>query len=78
MAAMAVVAVSFYFWHYHQSRSIYTMRRLPHAEELPRRCLAAPLAGVILSLLTMAILTALYYLIYRCATPAQCLNPQLW
>ena len=51
---------------------------LPHAEELPRRCLAAPLAGVILSLLTMAILTALYYLIYRCATPAQCLNPQLW
>lgn len=78
MAAMAVVAVGFYFWHYHQSRSIYTMRRLPHAEELPRRCLAAPLAGVILSLLTMAILTALYYLIYRCATPAQCLNPQLW
>lgn len=78
MAAMAVVAVGFYFWHYHQSRSIYTMRRLPHGGELTRRCLAAPLAGIVTALFAMAVLTALYYLIYHFCTPAQCRNPQLW
>ena len=78
IAAMALLAVGFYFWHYHRSRSIYTMRRLPSATEFPLRCLAAPTAGILTVLLTMAVLTALYYLLYHFCTPAICRNPQLW
>lgn len=55
------------------TRSIYLMRRLPDPWELHRRCWGKPLILFVCSLVLMAGLGAVYFLIYLLITPAGCL-----
>lgn len=73
LPAMAGVAVSFYSIHNRESRSSYLMRRLPNRWEYHRRCLAAPLAIAIATVLFALALQGIYYLVYLLRTPAICL-----
>ena len=66
--------VGLHYAHYRRgSMSIYLMRRLPDQSLLHRQCWTLPLLGLAAVLLTGLLLLGLYFLIYRCATPAQCL-----
>ena len=56
------------------SMSIYLMRRLPDRTLLHRQCWTLPVLGLMLVLLAGLLLLGIYYLIYRYATPAQCLS----
>lgn len=69
---------SHYAYHRNGSNAFYTMRRLPDKHELRRRCITLPLieAGVVL--LAMVIVFALYYIIYMCQTPDECIRPGQW
>ena len=70
---MIVMAVYFYFYHYQNGRSIYTMKRLPNRWELWRRCLTVPVLIIVLCGLLALLLTGIYYLVYLYCTPAGCL-----
>ena len=62
------VALIHYLYHYQGGRSIYRMRTLPQRGELGRRCLAAPAAALgrcVLAAVAVAVLCALYYLLFR-------------
>lgn len=76
------LAARHYLYHYQGSRSIYTMRRLPDAWELHRRCWALPLLLALGTLLAALALGAIYYAVYQLLTPDACLRPgqlrQLW
>lgn len=76
LICLAMVALSAYHYYYHTlgSKPIYLMRRLPRHWELHRRCLTLPAAGVVSSMAVLGALSALFYLIYRFCTPAQCLR----
>ncbi len=65
-------AILFYYSHYQDSKSIYTMRRLPNRWELWRRCLAIPGLFLALTIGSALILTGVYWLIWRFATPEGC------
>lgn len=69
IAFLLLVIVFHYRWHYNGSRSIYLMRRLPDRFELARRCLAFPVAAIIICLLTMVLLYFIYRTIYIYCTP---------
>ena len=58
---------------YTPSSSIYVMRRLPDAGELHRRCWGMPLLAMAAGAVLAVVLTVLYWLVYRFATPAECL-----
>lgn len=73
MLLSILLAWGFYAWHYQDSRSIYTMKRLPNPWELWRRVLTVPAAAAAVYGLTIPVLTGLYYLIYLWLTPAACL-----
>ncbi len=64
------------------SRSDYLMRRLPNRWELARRSYALPLLLILATLVTMALLLAIYYAVYLALTPPECLQPdqlsKLW
>lgn len=66
-------AIYHYLFHYHESKSIYLMKRLPNRWELYKRCFALPCLEILLSLLTALTLFLLYYGIYLCFTPKTCL-----
>ena len=65
-----IAAVLFYLYHYQGCRSIYTMKRLPDQWELWRRCLLLPIVFLLLSAVCTVMLTGLYWLLWRFATPA--------
>lgn len=67
-----------YAYHYLGSRSIYLMRRLPDGWELWRRCLTVPALLAVVFLLTIELLTFLYFLIFLLATPDACLPIEPW
>ena len=73
--AMVFVAVLHYQSHVRGSRSILLMRRLPDRWELHRRCLAAPLLGLLAAAAAALALWLLYFAVYRLATPQECLLP---
>lgn len=60
------------------SKSSYLMRRLPDKWEYLRRCLALPLATMLLGLVLIPLLTGLFYAIYIHFTPEQTLKPDQW
>ena len=70
---MMFVAVGFYSYHDQDSKSLYTMKRLPNRMELWRRVLAMPLLGAASCGIPAAVLTGVYYVIYLLCTPAGCL-----
>jgi len=71
--ALVFVAVGFYNYHSQDSRSIYTMKRLPNRRELWRRVLTLPVCAAIICGLTVLMLLGIYYAIYVFCTPAGCL-----
>lgn len=71
--SQAAMAVSHYCYFYHDTRSIYLMRRLPQRGLVPRSCLAAPLLCLGLLALLMAVLWLFYLGCYFLTVPAQCL-----
>ena len=60
------------------SKSVYLMRRLPDRWEYHRRCLTIPLLAILAGLVSIPLLTGIFYAIYLHATPAQCLQPNQW
>ena len=67
-----------YGYHYKDSRSIYTMKRLPNKYELHIRCFTVPVIGITVSIVISALLLVLFYLYYISKTPAECLHPDQW
>ena len=79
-AVLAVLALAssvvMYASFYQGGRSIYLMRRLPDGRRTLRRYVwSAPLRLMLTAVLWGVGLLALYYLIWRFATPPQCLVP---
>lgn len=68
-----VMVCSHYRSFYHDSKSIYVMKRIPHGSELHRRCLTLPLFGFLAGILFTAILIGIYVFAYYHMTPVQCL-----
>ncbi len=60
---------------YQGSRSIYLMRRLPDAWELPRRTAVLPLCGAATAICTAFLMYGILYAVYRSITPPICLPP---
>ncbi|MBO5973666.1 MAG: hypothetical protein J6Q16_03105, partial [Clostridia bacterium] len=58
--------------------SIYTMRRLPSRWEINKRSLPLPLLAAITVMVLAFIVLMIYFAIYMCATPEQCLRPDQW
>ncbi len=67
-----------YGYHYKDSKSIYTMKRLPNKSELHIRCLAVPVIGIILCLVFALCLILIFYYYYMAKTPTECLFPDQW
>lgn len=71
-ALMIAAAVMHYTYHFLESKSIYTMRRLPSVWELHRRCLTLPVGGMIISKGTAFLIVWICYGFYVGLTPAEC------
>lgn len=78
VALMIAAVVTHYAYHFEESKSIYTMRRLPSVWELHRRCLTLPVCGIIISLVTALALLLIYYDVYMAVTPEICITPGQW
>lgn len=78
VALMIAAAVMHYAYHFAESRSIYTMRRLPSVWELHRRCLTLPICGIIISLMTAFAILLICYGFYVGLTPKECIIPGQW
>ena len=75
---MLFAAVYHYQTHFHGSRSIYLMCRLPDRWELHRRCLAVPVLGGLSCAVVSFLLLLIYFAVYQLATPQECLTPHQW
>lgn len=80
IAVLAMVPLAWMFWHSHfvESKSIYTMRRLPNPRELPRRCLTVPVLAAVCYLFLALVLLLLDFAIYWRCTPSPLLPPSMW
>lgn len=67
-----------YASYYRGSKSIYLMKRLPNPMERYWRCLALPLAGIFIIVLTALAALLICFGIYMLCTPAECLLPGQW
>jgi len=76
--SMLIIAVILYLYHFQESKSIYTMRRLPKRSELWRRCLAIPGGCAAACLILSTVLLLLYFWFYHWITPEPCLQPGQW
>lgn len=72
-----MIAVN-YASYYRGSKSIYLMKRLPDPMERYWRCLALPLAGIFIIVLTALAALLICFGIYMLCTPAECLLPGQW
>ena len=75
---MIAAAVMHYLYHFHESKSIYTMWRLPNRWELHRRCLTLPAVGLAISAVAAMLFLLLFYAVYMNITPDVCLTPGQW
>lgn len=71
---LAALAVWHYVYHRQGSRADFTMRRIPSRWEMHRRCLAVPLAGIVLALALARGLYLLYWWMYLTFTPPESLR----
>ncbi len=67
-----------YGYHYKDSKSIYTMKRLPDKNELHIRCLTLPVICILVSIALSFLLLLLFYHHYITVTPPECLPPDQW
>ena len=77
-ALMIATAVIHYLYHFQESKSIYTMRRLPSVWELHRRCLTLPICGIVISMVTAFLILLICYGFYVGLTPKECMLPGQW
>ena len=78
-AVCCLLAIPFnYAHHYKETKSIYTMRRLPERFELHRRCLSLPVAGAVILLALSFLMLVLYFWHYMAKVPQVCLTPDQW
>ena len=78
-AVCCLLAIPFnYAHHYKDTKSIYTMRRLPKRWELHRRCLTLPVAGAVILLILSFLMLVLYFWHYMAVVPDVCLTPNQW
>ena len=77
IVALALIGVH-YAYHYQESKSIYTMRRLPSRWELHRRCLTLPLVAIAIYLIMAFVILLIFYTAYMKITPDVCLTPGQW
>lgn len=75
---MIAVAALHYAYHHQGSKSIYLMHRLPDRMELHRRCLTLPVLAILITLAAAFLVLVIYFAVYMCATPPQCLTPGQW
>lgn len=68
------LAVFHYVYHYKDSKSIYTMKRLTQKTELYRRCFTLPLVSIGICIITVGVLFVIYYKFYMAFTPPECLT----
>ncbi len=74
LVLVLIAAIGVHYMYYRQgSKSIYLMRRLPDKKLLHKTCLAAPLLGILTILVTIAVLSGVYYCVYIWVTPEICL-----
>lgn len=74
---LAMIGVN-YGYHYRDSKSIYTMRRLPNKYELHIRCIAFPAAAILLSIVISFSLLMIFYIHYMTVTPDELILPAQW
>lgn len=74
---LAMIAVN-YGYHLRDSKSIYTMRRLPDKYELHVRCIALPAISVMLCAFLSFALLMVFYSHYMTATPDELILPAQW
>lgn len=77
-ALMIAAIVMHYAYHSWESKSIYTMRRLPSRWEMDRRCLTLPICGMVISKVTTLVILLICYGFYVGLTPKECLLPGQW
>ena len=77
-ALMIAAAVIHYAYHTWESKSIYTMRRLPSRWELHRRCLTLPLCGMVISKVTAFAILLICYGFYVGLVPKECVISGQW
>ena len=77
LVMLAFILVN-YTYYRRGTKSIYTMRRLPSRREIHKRSLPLPLLAAITVMVLAFIVLMIYYAIYMCATPEQCLRPDQW
>lgn len=76
---MLVALTAFHYaYHYKDSKSIYTMKRLTKKNELYIRCLTVPLISIVICIITVGILLLVYYKFYMAYTPPECLTDEQW
>ena len=79
VAALSIAAaVMHYMYHFHESKSIYTMRRLPKWWEIHRRCLTLPLCALASAGLAAFLFLLGFFAVYMLVTPEICLPPDQW
>ncbi|MBE6774651.1 MAG: hypothetical protein E7543_00495 [Ruminococcaceae bacterium] len=67
-----------YSYHYRDSKSIYTMKRLPDKYELHVRCIALPAIAITTCIFLSFILLMLFYAHYMTVTPDGLILPAQW
>ncbi len=78
-AFIFLVAIIFHYGYHHKdSKSIYTMKRLPQKCELHIRCITLPAIGIALCIILSFLLLLLFYYHYVTVTPPECLLPDQW
>ena len=77
LIALATIGMH-YIYHYQESKSIYTMRRLPSRWELHRRCLTLPVIAIVAYLIMAFAILVIVYMDYMNITPDVCLTPGQW
>lgn len=75
MVIILLLAILHYLYFYHESKSIYLMKRLPKRGEIHRRSLALPLMLIGTCVVTVLLLTIIYFGIYHLFVPARCIAP---
>ena len=78
VALMIAAMVMHYAYHTWESKSIYTMRRLPSRWELHKRCLTLPICGIVICKVTAFLILLICYGYYVRVTPRECLLPEQW
>lgn len=75
MVIILLLMILHYLYFYHESKSIYLMKRLPKRRELHRRSLALPLMLIGTCVVTVMLLTMIYFGLYHLFVPARCIAP---